>query len=150
MSDGAACCFQDESLVYHRSEHWSAALAWDQRLLGRSIVYLHRHAETLDALAHEEREDMWRTLDLVHAGLRGATSPAHFNVLQLGNWERHLHLHVLPRYEQEVSYGGHTFRDEQWNNPPDMFSPHERLPHDLELSIRDLLAASVRRAERGT
>src|SRR5688572_6461662 len=102
------CCFQDESLVYWRGEHWSATLAWDQRLLGRSVLYAHRHIETLDALADQEREELWLALDLLHAGLRGAVAPSHFNVLQLGNWERHLHLHVLPRYEEEVSYGGQT------------------------------------------
>lgn len=37
--------------------------------------------------------------------------PVHFNYAFLQNQDRHVHLHVLPRYDHAVTFGGDRFED---------------------------------------
>lgn len=45
------------------------------------------------------------------AALRSLFAPDHFNYAFLQNQDRHVHLHVIPRYAAERSFAGEVFTD---------------------------------------
>ena len=71
------------------------------------------------------------------ARLRHAFAPDHYNYAFLQNQDRHVHLHVIPRYAASRSIAGVTFDD------PD-YPAHYRVPGREERVAGDVLAAIER------
>ena len=55
--------------------------------------------------------DLHKQLALVTQTLSLAFRPAHFNYAFLQNQDRHIHLHVIPRYDVPRVFAGITFDD---------------------------------------
>lgn len=52
--------------------------------------------------------------------LQEAFHPDHFNCAFLQNQDRHVHLHVIPRYASARRFAGREFADPEW---PDHYRP---------------------------
>ena len=65
-----------------------------------------------------------------------------FNYLALNNNTRHLHIHLIPRYDREVEYLNITFRDEAFGKSYKR-NPEFKLSEDLLIKIRDLIKEKV-------
>jgi len=106
-------CFSEDFLLA-RYEHWRLQPSKQQGFLGWCLVILSRHAEDAAELTPEEVVELWEIVRRARAALVGLFQPDHFNYAILGNVLRHVHLHVMPRYESAREFAGRTFRDEHW------------------------------------
>jgi len=110
MTDCSLCNPQLGPLL-NESEHWRLVLNWNQDLLGKCFLATRRHVETLVALTPEEWADLQPQLQRVTSRLVTAFVPAHFNYAFLQNQDRHVHVHIIPRYAEPRTFGGETFAD---------------------------------------
>jgi diadenosine tetraphosphate (Ap4A) HIT family hydrolase len=83
----------------------------EQDLLGASFLALRRHVESPTELRADEWSELHGSIREARELLTRAFQPDHFNFAFLGNVERHLHLHVLPRYASARTAIGLTFTD---------------------------------------
>jgi diadenosine tetraphosphate (Ap4A) HIT family hydrolase len=117
-----ALCGALETPVLRESRHWRTALNRNQNLLGKTIVVLRRHEEAVAALSADEWSELHGELAWVTAQLRRAFTPDHFNYGFLQNQDRHVHLHVVPRYASPRELDGVRFEDAAY---PDHYRPGE-------------------------
>jgi diadenosine tetraphosphate (Ap4A) HIT family hydrolase len=110
----AGCdCFENR-LVLRRYEHWWLRLSPQQGFLGWSLIVLNRHAEDGAELTAAEATELWDIAREARGALVRLFAPDHFNYAILGNTVRHVHLHLMPRYQSPREFAGLTFRDEHW------------------------------------
>ena len=116
---------------------WGVLLYRTQTNLGRCVVYL-RTREVADplALTAEERDELWdEVLPALSHALDRTFRPDRVNLAHFANRLRHVHWHVVPRYEAEPErwFAEHRFVD-------------TRPGRSFRLSKRGRVNASVREA----
>ena len=100
--------------VVHATKSWRTAINRNQNLLGKLIVVLDRHEEVITALTQDEWAELHREVRWATERLRQAFAPDHFNYVFLQNQDRHVHLHVIPRYAGPRRFAGLDFSDPDW------------------------------------
>jgi len=103
---------------------WTVYLHKNQFYLGRAIIKLNRHIEDVADILEPESKELFSVIREYQDVLRRSFSPDLFNYAFLGNRDRHVHLHIIPRYASERVFGDIKFNDLDWGNPFDM---HKRL-----------------------
>jgi diadenosine tetraphosphate (Ap4A) HIT family hydrolase len=134
MTESCALCGSLETPSLHETRFWRTALNRNQNLLGKLIVVLRRHEEQVAALSSEEWGELQDHVVWATERLRAAFSPDHFNYAFLQNQDRHVHLHVIPRYAAPRQLAGLGFSDADY---PD----HYRVPGPENRVGRDVLEA---------
>lgn len=96
---------------------WSVLVHQNQGYLGRCVVYCKREdaLDFADATEDEQKELFLVLGDLREAAKR-AFQPDWLNYAFLGNGDRHLHGHFVPRYSSPREFEGVTFTDERWGH----------------------------------
>lgn len=94
-----------------QSSHWQLVLNRNQNLLGKCFWVLRRHLESVPELKMAEWTDLHQQLARTTEALTFAFRPDHFNDSFLQNQDRHVHLHIIPRYRQPRVFMGTTFHD---------------------------------------
>jgi diadenosine tetraphosphate (Ap4A) HIT family hydrolase len=134
-------CLPNIEPVLHESPWWRVILNREQSLLGKSMVVVRRHAELLSELEPDE----WSSLQMVAVqttnAIRNAFAADLFNYAFLQNVDRHIHLHVLPRYGSVREFAGLTFHDDRFGDHYEV-PAHPRFVASAEL---DAVADAVRR-----
>jgi diadenosine tetraphosphate (Ap4A) HIT family hydrolase len=69
----------------------------DARFPGRSLLAYRNHAENLDELPKPDLAALWNDAITVGSLLRSVVGATRINYAVLGNVERHLHIHIIPR-----------------------------------------------------
>ena len=112
-SISAVCTLCSPALVpiVGESRHWRLVLNRNQCLLGKCLLVLRRHQELVVALTTDEWTDLHEQIRRSTAMLTSAFQPDHFNYAFLQNEDRHVHLHVIPRYAGPREFFGLTFID---------------------------------------
>src|SRR5262245_6936544 len=96
----------DEWLLVQRSTQTKLWISKNQTYRGHcSLVFLGRHVERLDELDDTEFREFTGDLRNAVRAMRQAFTPDHVNVEMLGNVVRHLHAHVIPRYQDDPRWG---------------------------------------------
>jgi diadenosine tetraphosphate (Ap4A) HIT family hydrolase len=98
--------------VIHETRHWRVAINRNQNLLGKLIVVLRRHEEDVARLDEGEWGELRDEIRWATDRLSAAFAPDHFNFAFLQNQDRHVHLHVIPRYA-----GGRRIEDVDFSDP---------------------------------
>ncbi len=93
------------------SPFWRLILNRNQNLLGKCFLVLRRHDEAVPNLTADEWLDLHWMLSAATSALQGAFQPDHFNYAFLQNQDRHVHLHIIPRYAAPRTFAGLTFDD---------------------------------------
>jgi len=127
-------CAPDLGPIVDESEHWRLVLNRNQNLLGKCFLVARRHREDVPELASGEWIDLRQQLARATEMLRLAFQPDHMNYAFLGNQDRHVHMHLIPRYAGSRRFGGEMFTD------PD-FPDHYAVPGPIRLLDPDLFAA---------
>jgi diadenosine tetraphosphate (Ap4A) HIT family hydrolase len=83
----------------------------NQNLLGKCLIATRRHIEAVPALTAAEWQDLRWQLARTTRALETAFQPDHFNYAFLQNEDRHVHLHVIPRYASARTFAGRLFED---------------------------------------
>ncbi len=134
MAESCPLCRPLETPILRDSPFWQTALNRNQNLLGKLIVVLRRHEEDLTRLSEGEWAALRHEVAWATERLRAAFSPDHFNFAFLQNQDRHVHLHVIPRYAAPRQLAGIEFND------PD-YPAHYQVPGRENLLEADALAA---------
>lgn len=124
------------------SSYWKLVLNKNQNLLGKCFLSLRRHLESVPELQFTEWADLQRQLKMATHGLLQEFEPDHFNYSFLQNQDRHIHLHIIPRYAGIRVFSGMKFTDSD-------FPAHYRVPassvHLAEESFAELAKKLQRR-----
>lgn len=138
-------CRPDLAPVLAESEYWRLVLNHNQNLLGKCFWVLRRHFEEVALLDLDEWLDLHQQLTHSHNMLEKAFAPDHFNYAFLQNQDRHVHLHIIPRYRESRTFEGIVFTD------PD-YPGHYAVPapaHELSDEQYVKLAAHLRQKLMG-
>jgi diadenosine tetraphosphate (Ap4A) HIT family hydrolase len=138
-SECALCRAQLLTPVIRESAHWRLAINRNQNLLGKLFIALRRHEEAVSRLTPSEWEELQAQVEWATNQLATAFAPDHFNYAFLQNQDRHVHLHVIPRYATRRTLAGVEFADPNW---PGHYDPKAQYlaPPDLIEAIADSLA----------
>jgi diadenosine tetraphosphate (Ap4A) HIT family hydrolase len=133
------CAERLQTPILHESTHWRVALNRNQSLFGKLVVVLRRHEESVAALTEAEWSELQGDVRWATERLRAAFAPDHFNYAFLQNQDRHVHLHVTPRYATPREVGGERFLDADYPDHYRVPAPERRLSvHALEVVARAL------------
>jgi len=124
-----------ETPILRESTFWRIAINRNQDILGKCIVVLRRHEEAVVRLRREEWAELQGEIGWLTQRLQDAFEPDHFNYAFLQNVDRHVHVHVIPRYVEARTLAGRRFDDSDF---PDGY----RWPSSVaEISSPDVIAA---------
>ena len=132
-----------EQLKIMECEHWRVELHSNQCYLGRCVVILKRHAEDLSEITDNERDELFTILKSLKAALGSAFKPNLLNYSSLGNELRHVHVHVIPRYEKPVVFAGKTFTDDRWGKNPSPYSKDFAIPTKTIEAIASIVRSKL-------
>ena len=135
--------------------YWRLILNHNQNLLGKCFWVLQRHEEQVSGLTGSEWVALHSHIQATVLAARRLWRPDHFNIVFLQNQDRHVHLHIIPRYVSERQIGNRIFDDLDYPShyavagpslglPQDYESPHDKLPLSSEEFVD--LADSLRQA----
>ena len=142
MPDECSLCRPDLAPKLMTSALWALILNHNQNLLGKCFLALNRHLEAVTALTTGDWLDLQVQLRRATEMLISAFQPDHFNYAFLQNQDRHVHLHIIPRYAAPRDFGGSTFYD------PDYPSHYSVPSPDLRLSADQLAALAAHLQKR--
>jgi diadenosine tetraphosphate (Ap4A) HIT family hydrolase len=142
MAMDCVLCSDDLRPIMDVSAAWRLVLNRNQNLVGKSMLVTRRHVEAVDQLSAEEWTDLRHQLGRITAALKLVTQPDHFNFAFLQNQDRHVHLHVIPRYAHARLLGRLHVEDPDY---PDHYAvPAPDCP--LEPDQQDQLVGQLRQA----
>ena len=138
---GCSRCGPSLTPVLAESVHWHVRLNLNQNLLGKLIIVLRRHVERAVELTPDEWSDLRHQVWLMTERLQAGFAPDHFNYAFLQNQDRHVHLHVIPRYAGPRQVAGLRFEDPDY---PDHYAVPSPARH-LAPAVLDELARRIGR-----
>lgn len=143
-SDPMTCPLCDPALepIIAMNTFWRLVLNRNQNLLGKCFLVLHRHAEQVIDLTGDEWADLSGQIKLATLALDNAFDPDHFNYAFLQNQDRHVHLHIIPRYQHARRFAGLVFADSAY---PGHYAV-DQLPRILDGDVLDQIADQIRLA----
>src|SRR5215203_291074 len=80
-------------------------LSRNQAYPGTSLVIFDQHAERLSEVDTRRAAVFFRDLTIAARAVEAVFKPDHMNYVLLGNSVRHLHWHIIPRYESDPRWG---------------------------------------------
>ncbi|PIU15745.1 hypothetical protein COT20_01335 [bacterium (Candidatus Gribaldobacteria) CG08_land_8_20_14_0_20_39_15] len=98
-------------------QRWAVYVHENQGYLGRSVIACKR--PEADDLANATQEELLEFLQIIRElknALQKTFQTDWFNYSFLGNEWRHLHCHLIPRYQTERIFEGIVFKDELWGH----------------------------------
>jgi len=98
--------------------HWIVLLRPEQPTLGSLILAARSDAEAFGALPAEAMAELATVIPAIEATLRQAVDYAQINYLMLMMVDRHVHFHVVPRYEGTREAEGIAVPDKGWPKAP--------------------------------
>jgi diadenosine tetraphosphate (Ap4A) HIT family hydrolase len=123
------------------SEYWKLILNINQRFLGACFWVLRRHLETITELTAPEWADLHPQLIRTTDALTHHFQPDHFNYAFLQNQDRHVHMHLYPRYAQPRIFAGVMFEDPDYPSHYTVPAPSRHLlSEQYELIVQALRA----------
>jgi diadenosine tetraphosphate (Ap4A) HIT family hydrolase len=133
--------------VIVRQPSWQLVLNHNQNLLGKCFLALTRHEERVARLTPPEWIDLHPLVIATTAALQQAFQPDHFNYAFLQNQDRHIHMHIIPRYAQPRTFASLAFDDPDYPGHYAVPAPQRHLPPDvlatLEQQLRRLVQARL-------
>jgi diadenosine tetraphosphate (Ap4A) HIT family hydrolase len=111
MDTSCSLCRPDLAPILAESVYWRLVLNTNQRFLGACFWVLKRHLEEVVALAPGEWAELHTNLQQATEALAVSFQPDHFNYAFLQNQDRHVHMHIYPRYASPRMFEGIAFED---------------------------------------
>lgn len=112
--------FMIEDLIICESNYWVWSLRPNQTTIGSGILSLKRECSSLGNVEAKEFEDLEKIIKVIESTTEHAFNYSIMNYLMLMMVDKHLHYHVIPRYERVVTILGESWEDECWPSPPNL------------------------------
>lgn len=126
--------------IVKKYRYWTVYVNEDQGFIGRCVVWCVReNALDLADATLEEREELFTILNELRDATRTAFGATWFNYTFLGNKDRHLHCHFIPRYQAPVTFEGVSFIDLDYNANPAKTGTTNKVEPRILAVIRDRL-----------
>ena len=114
---------RDKRFQLYESKSWSVFLSDEQDYIGRCILVLKRHCNSLAELTEDEWDELRSLVCKVEACLKAVLGATLCNWSCLMNSfykapmpDPHLHIHVRPRYAQPVTLSGNIYIDSEFGH----------------------------------
>lgn len=139
MTTPCSLCGPSLTPVIGETALWQIRLNYNQNLLGKLLVVLKRHEVHVVGLSEQEWEELHVHIQRTTEQLRRAFAPDHFNYAFLQNQDRHVHLHVVPRYATGRLVAGVGFDDPDYPDHYSVPGPERR----VSTAVLDALAQLI-------
>ena len=126
-------CTTDGGEVLHRTPSWRLVLAHEPDWPGLVRIIWNEHVAELSDLSDPEAQALMVAIRQVERVLRDTLAPTKVNMASLGNRVPHLHVHIVPRWRDDLTFPGSI-----WTRP-------ESVPNEKTISLDRVAAALVRR-----
>ncbi|MBU1377132.1 MAG: HIT family protein [Alphaproteobacteria bacterium] len=143
MTNATARKFGYPHTLVAETEHWLVLVRPQQPTYGALVLVCKQEATAFSDLSSAAFADMKLAVDGIEALLRHAVAYERINYLMLMMVDLDVHFHVIPRYDGERQYGGHTFKDAGWPGPPALAS-HVALSEEEATALAAAFAARWR------
>ncbi len=123
-------CIVEERRLVKDFTYWRVELFENQSYLGRCSIVLKRHLEDAFDCTDEELKELIDVCRKLKAAFSLCFKPDLFNYAFLGNVERHVQLHFVPRYAAPRSFSEVKFFDDRFGKsymPAREFAPPTRI-----------------------
>ena len=114
---------KDKQFQVYEGKSWSVFLSDEQDYIGRCILVLKRHCNSLSGLTDDEWNELRDLIRRVEACLKSVLGATLCNWSCLMNSfyknsspDPHLHIHVRPRYDKPVMLGVNTYSDSEFGH----------------------------------
>lgn len=131
--------FKIKELIIYETKHWVWSLRPEQTTIGSSIISLKRECYKLSDVTKEEFADYQKMVKIIEGSLKIAFNFSKINYLMLMMNDKHIHYHVIPRYNEDVLYDNKLWFDFGWPGLPELSKSNEVIEKNTGLlkHIRD-------------
>jgi diadenosine tetraphosphate (Ap4A) HIT family hydrolase len=136
-------CSEDLNPILDASNFWRLVLNCNQNLVGKCMLVSRHHVEMVDELGANEWDDLRLQVCRIASALRQVARPEHFNYAFLQNQDRHVHLHVIPRYASMRVVAGIEVDDPDYPNHYAVPAPDRPLDPEQTARLARLLRAAL-------
>lgn len=133
--------FKVNEYKLYESDHWVWSLRPHQVTLGSGILSLKRECLAFSELEAEEFADLKNITKVIESSLKKSFDYDVMNYLMLMMFDRHVHYHVIPRYEKLVEALGESWIDENWPAIPALLG--DPMPEDKIENIAILIKKNI-------
>lgn len=110
--------FHVKDYMIYESEYWIWSLRAHQATLGAGILSLKRECPVFSELKEEEYTDLNKIIKSIEPTLKKAFNYDVINYLMLMMFDKHVHYHIIPRYEKPVNFQEVVWKDDRWPGIP--------------------------------
>ena len=114
---------EDKQFQLYESGSWYVFLSDEQDYIGRCILVLKRHCNSMSELTDDEWNELLNLVRKVETCLKDVLGAVLCNWSCLMNDfykdaepDPHLHIHVRPRYDKPVKLNGNTYADSEFGH----------------------------------
>ena len=100
------------------TRHWLVLARPQQPTFGSLVLAYKGAAEAFHDVPDDAFADLKKAIDGIETLLGAVVRYDKINYLMLMMVDRDVHFHVIPRYEGQRTWGGHTVPDTGWPAPP--------------------------------
>ncbi len=101
-------------------DHWVVLVRPEQPTLGSLILAARGDATAFGDLADGAHAELRTITRHIESALRKLVAYERINYLMLMMVDRHVHFHVIPRYDGKRALGNLVIADAGWPGPPDL------------------------------
>jgi len=133
--------FRIKELELFDFNHWIVSVRPQQPTIGSLVISLKRDCVSLSDLTSDEGGELALVFSKTEKLLKTAFSYDKINYLCLMMVDHQVHFHVIPRYENPVSFEGNTYKDKAWPGPAGVLSFLDE--EGFELKVLEYLKKEV-------
>jgi len=135
--------FNVEELQVVNSGSWTWSVRPAQVTLGSSILSLNRYALHLSDVTPEEMAELGTLIQLMEKTIKTTFNHDIMNYLMLMMVDRHVHYHVIPRYNGIRTFSGLEWVDNGWPALPVMGDNQHKNQEEVLKDIQRALTNSL-------
>lgn len=111
------CIRNKSNLWIKKFKYWNLGVGYNLHTLGNLVIVFKKHKELFVEVTEKEVIELLRIIKFSVRILNRQFKPDWFNVQQNGNWEKHLHVHIIPRYKKQRKFNDTIFVDKNFGQP---------------------------------
>lgn len=144
-SDCPACkpSVEFKNLNIFAGQYWTIRLHTNQTYLASCVIVLNRHLEDLFDIRSEEKEELFHLTKMLREVIRAQFKPNLFNYVSLGNVIKHLHLQIIPRYDQSREFDNLIFHDKNWGKNYTLTPEGNLIPQATKVKIAQIIKMNL-------
>ncbi len=136
-------CNFDRSSALWKNDQLFVISVDDEQYPGYVRIIWNEHKAEMSDLDKNEKEMLYKVMDIVEVCMRKTMSPHKVNWAQFGNMVPHLHWHAIPRYPDDMHFPQSIWGIQQRECPAESLAQRRKLAgqfHELLSQELDRLA----------